>query len=33
MKSYAFLGGAVIGLLAGTAVGYFLLPKLLVLVA
>jgi hypothetical protein len=29
MKSYAFIGGAVLGLLVGTAVGFFLLPVLL----
>lgn len=29
MKSYAFIGGAVIGLLVGTAIGFYLIPQLL----
>lgn len=29
MKSYAFLGGAVIGLIVGTLVGFFFLPSFL----
>lgn len=29
MKSYAFIGGAVLGLLVGTAIGFFLIPMLL----
>ena len=28
MKSYAFIGGAVIGLLIGTAIGFYLIPLL-----
>ena len=29
MKSYAFLGGAVIGLIVGAVIGFFLLPSFL----
>jgi hypothetical protein len=29
MRSYAFLGGAVLGLVIGTAIGFFLIPMLL----
>jgi hypothetical protein len=29
MRSYAFIGGAVLGLLVGTAVGFFLIPMVL----
>ena len=29
MKSYAFIGGTVLGLLVGTALGFFVLPLLL----
>jgi hypothetical protein len=29
MKSYAMIGGAVLGLLVGTLVGFFVLPMLL----
>jgi hypothetical protein len=29
MRPYAFIGGAVLGLLAGTAIGFFLIPMLI----
>jgi hypothetical protein len=29
MRSYAFIGGAILGLMVGTALGFFVVPMLL----